>query len=276
MRCPGLNSVAMMPPECCDGKEKSVARLPEKRRESSGAEAPAPLKRRDLSARLKPCPPRGRCAIIGYIFFTTSPTLAEPVPLNVAVAESSSTSVTVAIPILSVTALITFPVAGSFTTRTWRLTSSLSPTFTPTFLPTVTMMVLPVTSATTPLTVRFKISTLDEAAFNCLAVSSTAPRTASPRMVLAKLLLPMSRPPPPPPDHPPPAPSSEVLPREDSPFPETPAIISAEDIFSKPITASADVGVLIIPAELGDRTDDDRIHAEHRADFCRGIGIRAV
>ncbi len=57
-------------------------------------------------------------------------------------------------------------------------------------------------------------------------MSSTALWVASPRMVLPKLLLPMSTAPPPPPPPPPPAPRSEVPPREDSPVPVTAEMIS--------------------------------------------------
>src|SRR3981189_2757678 len=211
------------------------------------------------------------------LFLATSPTFTAPPPLNVAVQESSSTSVTVAWPILSVTALITFPVVGSFTTRTCRLISSMSPTFTPAFLPTFRISVVPDTSATTPLIACFCASTFPEAAFSCSAVLSTAARTASPRMVLAKLLLPMFKPPPPPPPPPPPAPISEVLPRVDSPFPVTAAMISAvEVLITRALTATAAVVVLVIAAELRDRPDDNRIQAEHRSDFGRGVCIRAV
>ena len=49
-----------------------------------------------------------------YWFLMASPTLAAPAPVKVAVAESSSTSVTVAEPILSVMDLMTLPVAGIF------------------------------------------------------------------------------------------------------------------------------------------------------------------
>ena len=89
-----------------------------------------------------------------------SPTLAAPAPAKVAVAESSSTSVTVAEPILSAMDLMTLPVAGSFTTRTGRLTSTMSPTFRPAFLPTLTMSVVPETSATRPLTSSLTVGNL--------------------------------------------------------------------------------------------------------------------
>src|SRR3974377_2171288 len=93
-------------------------------------------------------------------FFTTSPTFAGPDPENDAVAESASTSVTVASPTLSSTDLITFPVAGSLITRTCLVTFSLSPTFTPAFDPTFMMMVVPLTSATKPLTSSLTVGTL--------------------------------------------------------------------------------------------------------------------
>ena len=63
--------------------------------------------------------------------FTASPTFGGLAPVNVAVADPSSTSVTTAVPTLSVIVLSTFPVEGSFTVRTARLTSSWSPTLTP-------------------------------------------------------------------------------------------------------------------------------------------------
>src|SRR5277367_7110981 len=87
------------------------------------------------------------------LFFTTSPTFAGPDPAYVAVHESSSASVTVAEPTLSSTDLITFPVAGSFTVRTCRLTTNTSPTCTPDFFPTFRISVFPETSATNPLTI---------------------------------------------------------------------------------------------------------------------------
>src|SRR5882672_1025460 len=154
----------------------------------------------------------------------------------------------------------------------------MSPTFTPAFLPTLRISVPPVTSATTPLMACFCASTFPEAAFSCSAVLSTAPRTASPRMVLAKLLLPMLKPPAPPPPPPPPAPISEVPERVDSPLPVTAAMISAVEVLITRalISATADVGVLVIPAELRDRADDDRVQAEYRADFGRRVGVRAV
>src|SRR5580704_153800 len=163
------------------------------------------------------------------LFLTTSPTFAGPDPAYVAVHESSSASVTVAEPTLSSTDLITFPVAGSFTVRTCRLTSSTSPTCTPDFFPTFRISVFPETSATNPFTISFSLGIFPAASSSCVPVSSTALWTASPRMVLAKLLLPMSRPPPPPPLQPPPPPSNAVLERVDSPLPVAEARISPVD-----------------------------------------------
>src|SRR5579871_4905135 len=109
------------------------------------------------TGRSKPRAYKGDC---GYWFLMASPTLAGAAPVKVAVAESSSTSVTVAEPTLSVMDLMTLPVAGSFKTRTGRLTSRMSPTFTPAFLPTLRMSVLPLTSATRPLTSSLTVGTL--------------------------------------------------------------------------------------------------------------------
>src|SRR5580693_6142908 len=177
---------------------------------------------------------------LNYGVFTMSPTFAPPAPVKVAVAESSSTSVTVASPILSTTALITLPVAGSFTVRTGRLTSSLSPTFTPPFLPTLIISVLPVTSATNPLTEILLVGILSAASSSFVPVSSTALRVASPRIVFAKLLLPMSRLPPPPP-------SREVPERADSPIPLADARISPVDTLITRAVMPTTAFALLVP-----------------------------
>src|SRR5580692_8946602 len=182
---------------------------------------------------------------LNYGVFTMSPTFAPPAPVKVAVAESSSTSVTVASPILSTTALITLPVAGSFTVRTGRLTSSLSPTFTPPFLPTLIISVLPVTSATNPLTEILLVGILSAASSSFVPVSSTALRVASPRIVFAKLLLPMSRLPPP--VHPPPPPSREVPERADSPIPLADARISPVDTLITRAVMPTTAFALLVP-----------------------------
>src|SRR6516162_1377890 len=199
---------------------------------------------RDNSARARRKLMNGR---EDHGLFTTSPTFAEPEPLKVPVAESLSASVTVISPTLSSTDLMTLPVAGSFTTRTCREIVSLSPTFTPAFFPTLTISVLPETSATRPFTSSLIVGTFSTAESSCVPVSSTALCTASPRIVLAKLLLPMSSEPPPPPLQPPPPPRSDVLERVDSPAPVTAATISPVDVLTiralMPTTALA----LLVP-----------------------------
>src|ERR1700733_16164313 len=82
--------------------------------------------------------------------FTASPTFGVPAPSNFPTAEPLSTLVTVNIPIGESMVRRTFPLAGSFTVRTTRVTASLSPTFTPALDPTLMMISPPDASATKP------------------------------------------------------------------------------------------------------------------------------
>src|SRR5208282_1681290 len=234
MCCPTLNSAVMSPPNALP----APARIPQN---------PAP--KYDQPAHTAAgwyCLRTRQFSRQKSQFLTTSPTFAGPAPANVAVAESSSTSVTVASPTLSSTDLITLPVAGSFTTRTWRVTVSLSPTFTPAFLPTLIMSVFPVASATSPEITSVRVGIFSASSSSLLPTSSTALCVASPRMVFAKLLLPMSKPPPPPPDHPPPPPNRAVLERVDSPKPCTEARISpVETLITRAVIPTTALALLV-------------------------------
>ena len=64
-----------------------------------------------------------------------------PAPLNLPTADASSTSVILMAPTASSMTRITLPVAGSLTSRTLRLTASVSPTLTPSLEPTLMMRV---------------------------------------------------------------------------------------------------------------------------------------
>src|SRR6202030_358811 len=141
--------------------------------------------------------------------------------------------VAVPLPILSVMAFDTLPVAGSFTVRTCRLISRVSPTFSPVLLPTLIISVFPLTSATSPDTETFTVGRFPAAVSSCVAVSATAACTASPKIVCPKLLLPISSPAAPPLPPPAPAPISDVPDRCDSPFPVTAAKISPVVVFTK-------------------------------------------
>src|SRR5271170_1594031 len=207
MCCPTLNSAVMSPPNALP----APARIPQN--PASKYDQPA------YTAAGWYCFRTRQFSRQESQFLTTSPTFAGPAPANVAVAESSSTSVTVASPTLSSTDFITLPVVGSFTTRTCRETVSLSPTFTPAFLPTLMINVFPVASATNPETTSVRAGIFSASSSSFAPTSSTALCVASPRIVFAKLLLPMSRLPPPPPVHPPPPPNRAVLERVDSPSP---------------------------------------------------------
>src|SRR5947209_3360623 len=149
----------------------------------------------------------------------TSPTLADPRPANETVAESASTSVTVASPILLVMVFKTLPVAGSFMVRPARLISNRSPTFNPDLLPAFKIRVLPLTSATRAFTSTLRVGRLPAAAVSCVPVETTDLFTASPRMVWPKFELLISKAPTPPPPPPPPPPSSEVPERVECPSP---------------------------------------------------------